>query len=180
MNQEESEQESRQRIFEQLNQLAQMEAELYGGSQNRIIFPGENPPSTPAESQISDTDIETLLDNSENPKYLKSEWQRTQNIILKLIPVGSTRNFVLNEKKLYLKSCADTTESKFSFKNANSDIGSIIDHWEPTAGGGNTDGIELGMLLWDLNERNNFHSKENLRRVNSRPTKLPRTARVAR
>ncbi|WP_266363043.1 hypothetical protein [Tellurirhabdus rosea] len=155
---------SRDEIFDQLRKIALEEERLYGGKQINLDFTPETEASSKSDvgkTQQSldaqpEADFEALVDGSEDPVRAKKLWHGTQALIISNIPKGQRRQFALNEKNLFLKASANTTDSKFTFLHAVQTAYDVAEQWLRS----NADAVELGMTYWDLNERNGFHSKK--------------------
>lgn len=119
-----------------------------------------------ADEEALDPDTASLLDNAENPPLVKKLWHNAQTAILKNVPQGSARKFVLYEKGVFLRKSSSTTDQKFTFKTAAQTVYDIVDNWVRSGG----DPIELGMALWDLNEENRFHAKKRNTSIKSQTT----------
>ncbi len=165
---QESEEERRNKIRAMLERISAEEKRLAGNQQLAIELPADVRPELLPEPEVErpDSETESLLDNTENPGLSKRLWHDTQKIILKNTEKGENRRFILNEKNLFLKASANTSDSKFSFKLAVQKVYDIADEWLKSS---NTpDEVELGMIYWDLNEQNGFHSGKVIARANSR------------
>ena len=89
--------------LEKLRKIQEQEDVLYG-KQGQLSF----------QVDEIDSDTESLLDNSEDPALNKKLFYRLQSIINSNIKKGSIRDFINNEKKLYLKSISNSGDSRFS------------------------------------------------------------------
>lgn len=159
---------SRDEIFAQLKKLAEEEEEIYsGGKQLNFDFTAEPvSASTQNKSDVgngqqsideqAEVDFDKIAEGQEDPIRVKKLWHGTQGLITSNISKGKTRNFTLNEKNLFLKATANTTDSKFTFTHAVQTVFDMAERWIQS----NADAVELGMTYWDLNERNGFHSKK--------------------
>lgn len=133
-----------------LKELAEAEEKLYGW-QGRLDL--SEVKADEAEAQL-DPDVASLLENSEDPPLLKKLWYNAQTAITTNIEKGKIRNFALNEKGLFLKKRASTSDQRFSFKEANQEVWGIVDNWIRSS----ASPIELGIALWDLNEQYGYHA----------------------
>ena len=166
---------SRDEIFEQLRKIAEEEERLYGNDSKQMMLDfGPKGQAEPVdESSIGnsqeaidsqpDVDFDALVDGSEDPVRVGKLWNGAQGLILSNIPKGKQRKFALNEKRLFLKASANTRDSKFTFLNAVQTVFDVVEKWVQS----NEDAVELGMALWDLNERNGFHSKKVINTFNA-------------
>jgi hypothetical protein len=160
---------SRDDIFEQLRKIKEEEDKLYPPAGKQIsldFFSKDTAEDAPTESGVGnsreliesqpDVDFEALADESENPVESKRLWHGTQALIISGIKKGKTRQFALDEKNLFLKASANTTDGKFTFLRANKEAYEIAEKFIRSS----EDPVELSMAYWDLNERNGFHSKK--------------------
>lgn len=138
--------------LEALKKIQQEEERLYG-TQSSMPFDDE-----------FDSDTETLLDNSENPAVNKKLFYGLQSIINKNVSKGKLRDFINNEKKLYLKSLSDSGDSRFSFKNTLDELFNIADEWQR----GDKNSFDLGMAFYNLNEKMNFHHPKAIQVANNK------------
>lgn len=149
-------------IYEQLRKIAAEEERIYGGRQVTIHFPNESKlPETP-EEVVFDSDAESLIDDSEDPKLSKKMYYKIMSIINSNIPKGQVRDFVHNEKKLYLKSMSASGDSRFSFKRNLDTLLEIINDWVVT----DTNGGDLAISFHELNEKAGFHKKRHIQQIN--------------
>lgn len=161
---------SRDEILRQLRKIEEEENALYpsAGKQTSLNFLKElsDEPSIPKESKIGDSqeaidaqpdvDFDALADGSEDPVRLRKLWHGAQALIISNTFKGKKRQFVLDEKNLFLKASANTTDGKFTFLRAVQTVYEMAEKWLQS----NADAVELGMAYWDLNERNGFHSRK--------------------
>ena len=118
-----------------------------------------------AELQLDDefdSETESMLDNSEDPKLNKQLFYKLQSIINKNVRKGAIRDFINNEKKLYLKSISNSGDSRFSFKNTFNELIAIADRWQR----GDKNGFDLGATFYELNENSSFHHPKNVDEAN--------------
>jgi hypothetical protein len=136
-----------------LQDLLDAEAKLDAVWQGRLLL--EEKRTDEAEAQL-DLDIASLIENSEDPPLTKKLWHNAQSSILSNIEKGPLRNFALAEKGLFLRKRGNTTDQKFSFKQANQVVWDVVSNWINS----NANPIELGMSLWDLNEELGYHRRK--------------------
>ncbi|WP_128546711.1 hypothetical protein [Larkinella soli] len=110
------------------------------------VNPPEKHTETIGNSQESidaqaDVDFDSLIDGTEDPVKSKKLWQGTPGLIMSNIPKGQIRKFALDEKNLFLKASANTTEGKFTFLYAIQTTYDIAERWLRS----NADAVELGM-----------------------------------
>ena len=137
-----------------MNDLLEAESKI-DAWQKRIVF--EELSADDAETQL-DIDTASLLENSENPALTKKLWHNAQSAILANIEKGPLRTFALFEKGLFLRKRANTTDQKFSFKQANQVVWNMVDKWVRTNDGEKP--MELGMAFWDMNEQFGHHKRK--------------------
>lgn len=166
---------SRDEIFEQLRKIAEEEERLYGndGKQMSLDFGSQAETEPIGEVTVGDSqqaidsqpdvDFDALVDGSEDPIRVSKLWNGAQGLIIANVPKGKQRKFALNEKRLFLKASANTRDSKFTFLNAVQTVFDVVEKWVQS----NEDAVELGMALWDLNERSGFHSKKVINTFNA-------------
>jgi hypothetical protein len=152
-NTEESQERKRKQFLEDLKKIQEDEARLEKEMQMKLEFKTSNESTSQDESEFISADEESLIDNSEDPVTITKYWHDAQNIIIKKVEKGKMRNTILGEKKLYLKNYSNTTDSKFTFKDAAKKVFNVVDDWIATDG----HPIELAVSMWELNEDAGFH-----------------------
>jgi len=154
---------NREEILATMKRIEEQEQKLLAGWQTSIDL---NDANSSTDEERLDPDIASLLDNAEDPPLNKRLWHNAQSAIIKNIPKGNTRRFVLDEKGLFLRASSSTTDQKFTFKTPAQIVYDIVESWVRSRG----DAIELGMSLWDLNEENGFHKKKRKSKATAQAT----------
>jgi hypothetical protein len=156
---------NREEVLAAMKRIEEEEQKLLAGWQTNLDLKS---PKDLADEEALDPDTASLLDNAENPPLVKKLWHNAQTAILKNVPQGSARKFVLYEKGVFLRKSSSSTDQKFTFKTAAQAVYDIVDNWVRSGG----DPIELGIAFWDLNEENGFHAKKRSTSIKGQTTQL--------
>lgn len=153
---------SQEEIFAQLKKIQEQEDAIYG-KQMGLPFANVIKDQVAPEDSGFDADVESLADNSEDPKLCKKLFYRMMAVINSNIPKGQVRDFVNSEKKLYLKCTSQTTDSRFSFKNSLNTLMDIVDEWQRL----DSNGFDLGAAFYELNEKHGYHNTKIIKAAQS-------------
>lgn len=141
-----------QEYLDALKKIQEEENRIYG-KQHKILL--EKISSSDSGDQVFDTEEESLISDSEDPALCKKYYYQLMSIINVNIPKGKIREFVNNEKKVYLKNESNAGDSRFSYKNTLNMLLKIAKEWS----GSDKNGFDLGMVYYELNEKKGYHKK---------------------
>lgn len=146
-------------LLARLKKIQEEEDRLYG---QQYLLPVTTDSKGKTKEDQFDKEEESLLNDTEDPVLCKKLFYRIQSVVNSNIRKGELREFINNEKRLYLKSMSGSHDTRFSLKNSLSKVMDIVSDWSKT----DTNGFDLGMMLYDLNEANGFHKDRKIIEAN--------------